>query len=85
MVDDLFIDGEAVNDVSNAIGADGLDILWIQGASVFDGFVITGQTTMAWGATKPTQSKLAFQIKVGKLKPTATEPTSWGQVKALYR
>lgn len=85
LLDGLVIDNVAVTDTSYAIGQNGLDILWIQGASISNGFTMSGHTTMAWGATRPSQSNLAFQIKVGKLKPTAVEPTSWGKVKALYR
>lgn len=85
LVEDIIIDGEAVNDSSNAVGYDGLDILWIQGASVYDGFVMSGQTTMVWGATKPSQSQLAFQIKVGQVKPTSREPATWGRIKTIYR
>jgi hypothetical protein len=85
LVNELTVDAEAANDSSYAVGADGLDILWISGASIDNGFIMAGQTMMTWGAVKPTQSKLAFQIKVGKTEPTSAEPTTWGTIKALYR
>lgn len=85
VVRDLFLDGEAVNDVSNAVGADGLDILWIRGGTLQNGFTLAGYVTMTWTGTAPTQSRLAFQIKVDRLKPTDIEILNWGRIKSLYR
>ena len=85
IVDNLVLDGENVNDVSNAVGSNGLDILWISGAILLDGFTLTGQTTMSWTGTPPTQSRLAFQIKIGTIKTVPTKGSTWGGVKALYR
>ena len=84
LVENLILDSEAINDSSYSVGGDGLDILWIQAASVFDGFTMSGETTMTWGPVRPSQSQLAFQIKVGKTKPTAAQPTTWGAIKSLY-
>jgi hypothetical protein len=84
LVDDLVLDGAAVSDQSQAV-ADGLDILWISGAQLFDGFSLTGQTTMSWTGAMPTQSRLAFQLKVGKLKPVKVYgDVTWGRLKKLY-
>jgi len=76
--------GVSVGDVSSAVGP-GLDILWISGAALSDGFTLTGTATLAWTGTPPTQSRLAFQIKVAKLAVVGTEDESWGGIKALYR
>jgi hypothetical protein len=85
IVDDLVLDGEVVGDMSNAIGPDGLDILWINGGTLNNGFELTGRAKMTWVGTPPSQSNLAFQIKVGKLANVATDRTTWGRMKSLYR
>jgi len=82
-VDNMVLDGETVGDFSQATG-DGLDILWITGGTLSNGFTISGHTTMEWTGDRPTQSRLAFQIKVGKLSPVDDEQASWGQVKNLF-
>jgi hypothetical protein len=85
LVTDMTLDAENVADSSSADGdASGLDILWISGGTLTDGFSLSGTVTMSWTGTAPTQSRLAFQIKVGKLKPVGVEETTWGGVKALY-
>ena len=84
IVQDLVLNGQSVGDVSNAVGP-GLDILWISGASLLNGFTLTGTATLAWTGAAPTQSRLAFQIKVAKLAVVGTEDESWGGIKALYR
>jgi len=84
-IDAIVLDAEAVGDASAASGdASGLDILWIGGGTLHDGFTLTGQATMDWTGATPLHSRLAFQIKVGKLVPLPVEETTWGQVKALY-
>jgi hypothetical protein len=83
-VDNLVIDGETVGDQSYAAG-NGLDILWIHGASLSDGFVLTGDATLAWTGTPPRNSRLAFQIKVGNLGIIATENSTWGRIKSMIR
>ena len=84
VVDDLVLDGVAVTDQSQATG-DGLDILWISGGTLFDGFTMTGRATMTWSGAVPSQSRLAFQLKVGSLNPVKIyNDTSWGQLKALF-
>ena len=84
LVDDVVLDGETVGDVSHAVGSDGLDILWISGGLLLDGFTLTGSTTMTWTGSPPTGSRLAFQIKVGTLETVPVEDSSWGSIKALY-
>jgi hypothetical protein len=83
LVDNLVLDSESIGESSQATG-DGLDILWISGATLSDGFAMTGHTTMAWAGTMPTQSRLAFQIKVGKLKPLRTDEITWGRLKKMF-
>ena len=86
LVENLVLDSEVVNDTSYADGnGAGLDILWINGGTLGNGFTLTGTVTMTWAGTPPTQSRLAFQVKVGKLKGVPVDETSWGRVKALYR
>lgn len=84
-VADLIIGSRGVPDSSMAFGANGLDILLIRGASLQDGFLMTGFATLSWQGNAPPQSKLGFQIKVGRAAgavTNATEATSWGQIKA---
>ena len=86
LVDDLILDVEAVNDAAYAEGnGSGLDILWINGGTMGNGFTLTGTVTMSWTGTPPSQSRLAFQIKVGKLQGVPVDETSWGRIKSLYR
>lgn len=86
VVDNLVLDGVGAGDASSANGnTSGLDILWISGGTLSDGYTLTGRVTMTWTGTAPTQSRLAFQIKTGLVHPVGTESATWGSVKALYR
>jgi len=82
-VDNLFLDATYFNELSQATG-DGLDILWVAGGAISDGFTLSGQTTMSWTGARPTQSRLAFQIKVGQSKTVELEEASWGELKSIY-
>lgn len=84
IVQDLVLNGQSIGDVSSAVGP-GLDILWISGAALSNGFTLTGTATLAWTGTPPTQSRLAFQIKVAKLAVVGAEGNTWGGIKARYR
>ena len=84
VVRDLVLDGDPVGDLSQASG-DGLDILRIEGGTLMDGFVLTGNAVLAWTGTPPSQSRLAFQIKVGKAYVVDVTPATWGMIKSLYR
>lgn len=85
LVGGMVLDGDVVADASFAdADVSGLDILWISGGMLTDGFTLSGAVTMSWTGTAPTQSRLAFQLKIGKLKPVGAEETTWGQVKGLY-
>jgi len=84
-VDNLFLDGAPVNNQSAAAG-DGVDILRIQGGMLNDGFTLTGNAILTWTGSAPTQSRLAFQVKVGTPgPPTPVDDVTFGRIKALYR
>jgi hypothetical protein len=84
-VESLVLDGQNLGDGSSAVGANGLDILWISGAGLSDGFTLTGIAVLSWTGSPPTQSRLAFQIKIAKLKEIGVGDTTWGAVKALFQ
>ena len=81
---DLVLNGQPLGDISSAAGP-GLDILAVSGVDLFQGFTLTGTAVMTWTGTAPTQSRLAFQIKVGNAPTVPAEETSWGRMKELYR
>jgi hypothetical protein len=83
-VTDLVIDGENVNDTSESSGSDGLDILLIYGVNLIDGFTMEGTATLCWTGDPPTQSRLAFQVKVARSALIETESYTWGKIKDLY-
>jgi hypothetical protein len=83
-VDNIVIEGESVGAQSHADGS-GLDILWIKGASLNDGFTMTGDAVLFWSGTPPTHSRLAFQVKIGKLGIVSTEESTWSRIKRLHR
>ena len=84
VVSDLVLDGESVGSASSATGP-GLDIVWISGGTLMDGFTLTGSAVLSWTGTPPSQSNLAFQIKVAKLAVIGVEGSTWGGIKALFR
>ena len=49
-----------------------------------DGFTLTGDATLTWQGSPPSQSRLAFQIKVGNAPTVAVEEETWSAVKGLY-
>jgi hypothetical protein len=81
-VSDIVIDGESVMDQSQAIG-NGSDILWIRGAMLDNGFTLAGNAVLSWTGAAPTQSRLAFQVKIGKLGIVSTEESSWSGIKNI--
>jgi hypothetical protein len=84
VVDDLDLDGCPIADNSTAVG-DGIDYLRIAGGTLNDGFVLTGIATLSWGATVPTNSHLAFQIKVGTPEQIVpVESTRWSALKSRF-
>jgi hypothetical protein len=81
---DLVLNGQGVGDVSAATGPDDLDILAVSGVDIYQGFTLTGVAVLTWTGTAPTQSRLAFQIKVGNAPTVPVEESSWGRIKGLY-
>lgn len=81
-VSGLVLDGEAIADQSEAL-ADGLDILQVSGGTLTDGFTLTGTARLTWTGAAPTQSRLAFQIKVGTQQATPAVGSTWGRIKRL--
>ena len=65
-VNNLFLNGLALNNSSIAdANGDSLDYLRIRGLSDKTDFLLTGQSIMSWLGATPSQSQLAYQIKVG--------------------
>jgi hypothetical protein len=88
MFGDIFVRTRAVDAERSVVVGDLVlngQSLWISGASLSNGFILTGTATLAWTGAPPTQSRLAFQIKVAKLAVVGTDDESWGGIKALYR
>jgi hypothetical protein len=83
VVQDFVLNGQSVGDLSSANGP-GLDILWISDATLSSGFTLTGVATLSWTGAAPTQSRLAFQIKIAHLARIGVEGKTWGAIKALY-
>ena len=82
-VDNLVLNSVAVGDQAGSVGP-GLDILRISGAPLAAGFTLSGNATLSWAGSAPTQSNLAFQIKVGSLPTTPSDATTWGRIRRLY-
>ncbi len=85
VVQDLVLEGVAVAEASQAMGPNATDILRISGGSLHDGFTLTGTAVLTWQAPAPTQSNLAFQIKVGAVPVNPIDEITWGRLKALYK
>jgi hypothetical protein len=81
---ELVLNGQPVGDFSSATGP-GLDILAVSGVDLYQGFTLTGVAVLTWTGAPPTQSRLAFQIKVGNAPTVPAESTSWGRIKGLYQ
>lgn len=82
-VDNLVLDGQAIDDQSRASGDD-LDILWISGGTLFDGFTLTGRATMTWSESTPSPPRLVFQLNVGSLGPVTVYAATWGTLKNYF-
>ena len=78
LLDNLILDGVSLGDTSYASASSaGLDILWVRGFAdpATSGFTLTGQSTMYWSGSAPTQSRLAYQVKFDNA-PSVAEPAS---------
>ena len=85
MVSDLVLEGIAVGDISQAAGPSATDVLRISGANLYDGFALTGTAVLSWQDPAPTQSNLAFQIKVGAVPANPIDEATWGRLKAIFK
>lgn len=56
---------------------------WVSGQ--VEPFTLTGDAILSWTGAAPTQSNLAFQIKVAALPTTPVRAVTWGGVKQTYR
>ena len=81
---DLVLNGQGVGDLSAANGPDGLDILAVSGVDLSQGFTLTGVAVLTWTGAAPTQSRLAFQIKIGNAPTVPAEKSTWGKIKGIY-
>jgi len=84
-VSDIVLEGEAVADLSQATGPGATDVLRISGGDLYDGFEFNAVAVLEWVEPAPTQSRLAFQVKVGAVPASPVEAATWSSVKALYR
>lgn len=77
---DLFLNGTSLGSLAST-GAGGTDVDYLTISQLSGGFTLTGKSTMTWTGSIPTESKLAYQIKVGT-SPTQSVPEP-GTVAAL--
>lgn len=75
LLSELALDGVAFGQNVSASGG-GLDFLRVADGALDDGFTLTGRATFAWTGTAPTNSNLAFQIKLGDA-PPIPEPSTY--------
>jgi PEP-CTERM motif len=64
---------------STAVTGAAADIDYLQVSGLKNGFTLTGQTTFNWTGTRPNNSNLSLQWKIGSLpevKKTVPEPAS---------
>jgi len=85
-VGNLFYNAVPVGDSSFADGnASGINYLVLEVADPLSGFVLTGDATLTWSGNVPTQSRLAFQLKlVGVTEFVSTESPSFGSLEAVF-
>ena len=67
MINNLWLNKTQIDGTSVAVGnEEGIDVLWISGQELMEGFSLTGYSTMYWSEEDvPTGSHLAYQIKAG--------------------
>jgi hypothetical protein len=76
---DLVIRSAGVPDACETSGAEGRDILWIRGADIANGFLMTGFLTIGWEGTAPTGSQIEFQICAGEAVALPATPAAPAQ------
>jgi hypothetical protein len=70
LVDRLVLNGTTVGtDASASAPPSGGEVLHLGGPALADGFVLTGRQTFTWTGTRPRNSNLATQIKLGLVVP----------------
>ncbi len=80
---DLMLDGMALGSFSSVYNTDATDsnrlVEWLavtDAGNLANGFTLSGNVALGWGATRPTNSNLAFQIKGTNTTSTVPEPTT---------
>lgn len=81
----LVLDGVVVGDAAAQTGTAGVDLLWISGGALSDGFTLSGDLEISWTGATPSADDFLLQFEVGTLATIPTEEVSWGAVKALFR
>jgi hypothetical protein len=81
-LENIIIDAEEPIGVATA--TNGHDILWISGAVISDGFVLSADVRAQWGGNTPNGDQLSFSASMGTIIPVPTEEASWGAIKALF-
>jgi hypothetical protein len=76
---DLFLNGIALGSLSSSGTATSRDVDYLHIGNISSGFTLTGKTAFSWTGKAPTNSNLAFQIKVGTSK-TVPEPSTLGAI-----
>lgn len=85
IVDNLVLNGSVIGDNMSAASGS-LDVLMLDGASFAAGFTLTGLATLSWTGATPTQSNLAFQIKLGTVAHvTPATSGTWSRLRRVYR
>jgi hypothetical protein len=85
VVQDLVLECAPVGNVSLATGPNAADVLRVSGGDLYDGFSLTGTAVLTWQAPAPTQSQLAFQVKVGAVPVNPIDEITWGRLKSVFR
>lgn len=82
----LFYNGLPVGDQSAADGnLSGIDYLVLEDGDFTSGFVLTGDAALSWTGTAPTQSRLAFEIKLSEVTTSVSaDAASLGGLKASF-
>ncbi len=80
---DLGIDGDHLGDSCWTLGPYGDEILWIDLDGLSREFALTGTANFAWIGDRPDPDDLTFVLG-GTVGSSASEESSWSQVKQLY-
>jgi len=78
MINNLVLNDTPLDGTSVAVGdTTGIDVLWLNGYDLSEGFTLEGESVMYWTSENmPMRSHLAFQIKVGNAENEGTFWTS---------